>query len=408
MAFELFVGKRYLRTKGQAFIFLVTFLSVTGVTVGVTALIVVIAVMAGFESDLKSRILGIEAHIVLKRQGSFVDYQSVLRQMTATEGVTAAAPYIDGQTMIRSGTRATGAMIRGIDPASASRIYEQLDAGRLQRGPVGPGDGAGPAPPNIILGSALAKSLGTITGDVIYVISPRGTLSPIGHLPGLRQFRVAGTFTTGVYTYDESLAFIDLADAQSLFRMGDGITGIVIQVDRVYQARKIADRILSMLGPPYQVDDWMMRNKNLFAALKIEKAAMFVILALIILVAAFNISGSLIMMVMEKTKDISILKAMGATGKSIRKIFVFKGMAIGLIGVGLGTIFGTGLCLLLRQYQFVELPDDVYYITTLPVQLALTDVSIIGISAMFICFLATIYPARRASRLDPIEAIRYG
>ena len=407
MAFELFIGKRYLRTKGQTFIFLVTFLSVTGVAVGVTALIVVIAVMAGFESDLKSRILGIEAHIVLKRQGPFSGYEPVLERVAAVEGVRAAAPYIDGQTMIRSAGRATGAIVRGIDPASAGDVYGQLNAGWLQRPRPNPREGP-TGPPGIILGSALAKSLGVMKSDVVHVISPRGTLSPIGHLPGMRQFEVVGTFTTGVYAYDESLAFIDLAAAQSFFRMGDAVTGIVTQVDHVYQARKIANRILAMLGSSYQADDWMMRNKNLFAALKIEKAAMFIILALIILVAAFNISGSLIMMVMEKTKDISILKAMGATGRSIKKIFVFKGMIIGTIGVGSGTLLGTGLCLALRHYKFVELPDDVYYITTLPVQLAFSDVCIIGISALIICFLATIYPARRASKLNPIEAIRYG
>lgn len=409
MTFEFFIGRRYLRTKQkQTFIFLITLLSVIGVTVGVMALIVVIAVMSGFESDLKSRILGVEAHVVLSRHGSFTEYQPVIDRVVTLEGIEAIAPFIDGQAMIRSSSRVSGAMVRGIDPESATGVYTQFDTRVLQKESLGPEETQKPVFPSIILGKELAGSLGIIKGDLVYLISPRGTLSPIGHMPGMRRFKVAGIFTTGVYEYDGSLAFIHLADAQALFRMGEAVTGVTVQVENIYHARDMADRMIALLGPSFTASDWMQRNNNLFSALKLEKIAMFIILALIILVAAFNIAGTLIMMVMEKTKDISILKAMGATRKSIRKIFIFKGMAIGLIGVVLGTCLGTALCVVLRYYKFIELPDDVYYITTLPVQLGLFDVSTIAVAALAICFAATLYPAHQASKLDPIEAIRYG
>jgi lipoprotein-releasing system permease protein len=224
----------------------------------------------------------------------------------------------------------------------------------------------------------------------------------------MKRFQVEGAFTTGVYEYDGSLVFMHIADAQRLFRMGEAVTGITIQVDDAYQARETADKIIALLGSSYWAKDWMQRNQNLFSALKLEKIAMFAILALIILVAAFNIAGTLIMMVMEKTRDIAVLMAMGSTRKSIRRIFIIKGMIIGLIGVALGTGLGATLCVLLRHYRFIELPDDVYYITTLPVQLGLFDVSAIAVSAMAICFLATLYPAHQAAKLNPIEALRYG
>ena len=410
MTFEFFIGRRYLRTKQkQTFVFLITLLSITGVTVGVMALIVVIAVMAGFESDLKSRILGVEAHIVLSRHGPFTEYQAVVDRMIGLEGIKAVAPFIDGQVMVRSSSRVSGAMIRGINPESARDIYAQFDTKVLQKGSLNLGETQRVALPRILLGKELAGSLGVIRGDLVYIISPRGTLSPIGHLPAMRRFRVVGMFTTGgVYEYDGSLVFMHLADAQALFRMGKAVTGVTVQVENIYQAKDIADRIIALLGPSFAASDWMQRNKNLFSALKLEKAAMFIILALIILVAAFNIAGTLIMMVMEKTKDISILKAMGATRKSIRRIFVFKGMIIALIGVGSGTCLGTTLCVILGHYKFIELPDDVYYITTLPVQLSLVHVSTIAVAALAICFAATLYPAHQASKLDPIEAIRYG
>ncbi len=224
----------------------------------------------------------------------------------------------------------------------------------------------------------------------------------------MKPFQVTGFFESGMYEYDGSLAYIHLSDAQKILRMDDSISGIELRVKDIYHAKKIADRIIEGLGFPFWARDWMQMNQNFFSALKLEKTVMFIILTLIILVAAFNIASTLIMMVMEKTKDIAILKAMGATDKSIKRIFVIKGMAIGSIGTILGVCLGFILCALLKHYKFIELPGDVYYITTLPVKLEAIDVFFIASAAMAICFLATLYPARQASKLDPVEAIRYG
>ena len=409
MAFEYFIGGRYLRTKQkQTFIFLITLLSIAGVTVGVMALIVVIAVMSGFESDIKTRILGVDAHIVLKHHGVFSEFKQVVEQVKGMDDVQAAMPFVDGQIMLRSLSRTSGAVVRGIDPDAAGSISPQIPIHMLMKQDRISEDSRLIPVPEILLGKELAENLEAAKGDRIYVIYPRGTISPVGFLPAIKPFKVAETFSTGVFEYDGSLAMIHMTDAQKIFQMKNAVTGVDIRVKDIYQAKECADKIIAMLGPTYWATDWMEKNRNLFSALKLEKVAMFIILALIILVAAFSISSTLIMMVMEKTKDIAILKAMGASNKSIRKIFIFKGMAVGLIGVLLGTGMGCLLCGLLGRYKFIELPDDVFYITTLPVQLEVYDVFFIGFSAVMICFLATLYPARQASKLNPIEAIRYG
>jgi lipoprotein-releasing system permease protein len=224
----------------------------------------------------------------------------------------------------------------------------------------------------------------------------------------MKRFKVAGLFTSGMYEYDGSLAYVALPEAQRLLRMGGAVTGIELRVDDIYRAGKIGRSISDALGFPYWTRDWMQMNRNLFSALKLEKTVMFIILVLIVLVAAFNIASTLIMMVMEKTRDIAILKTMGATNKSIRRIFVFNGMIIGAVGTALGVALGFLACFLLDRYKFIELPGDVYYITTLPVRLEFLDAALIAVAALVICFLATLYPARQAARMDPVEAIRYG
>ncbi|MFZ0241031.1 MAG: ABC transporter permease, partial [Desulfobacterales bacterium] len=271
-----------------------------------------------------------------------------------------------------------------------------------------PGGGAA-GTPAIVLGRELARNLGVVKGEMVYLISPRGMLSPIGHVPAMKPFQVTGYFESGMYDFDGSFAYIRLDDAQRLLRMDDAVSAVELRVSDIYHARRIADKITAGLGYPYWAWDWVRKNQNLFTALKLEKTAMFIILTLIILVAAFNIASTLIMMVMGKTRDIAILKAMGATDRSIRKIFVFKGMAIGVVGTFLGVLFGALLCTLLKHYNIVELTGDIYYFTTkLPVRLEFLDVAIIVAAALVICFIATLYPARQASRLDPVEAIRYG
>ncbi len=411
MSFEFFIGSRYLRTKQkQAFISLITVLSIAGVTVGVMALIVVIAVMTGFEYDLKSRILGVESHIVIMRHnGPFSDYRNILEHVENTDGVEAATPFINSQVILRSSLSLSGAVLRGIDPDSADRVIKNLDKVSLKNlKETDQRKSTSIAMPSIILGKELAKNLGVMQGDPVHLISPRGMISPIGHIPTMKRFKVAGLFESGMYEYDRSLAYMHIKDAQKILRMGDSVNGIEVRVNDIYNAGNIAGRIVKELGFQYWARDWMQMNQNLFSALKLEKTVMFIILALIVLVAAFNIASTLIMMVMEKTKDIAILKAMGATNKSIRKIFVFKGIVIGSIGTILGVCLGFILCTVLKYYQFIELPGDVYYITTLPVKLELLDVVIIASAAMAISFLATLYPARQASKLDPVEAIRYG
>ena len=411
MSFEFFIGSRYLRTKQkQAFISLITILSIAGVTVGVMALIVVIAVMTGFEYDLKSRILGVESHIVIMRHNvPFSDYRNILEHVENTDGVEAATPFINSQVILRSSLSLSGAVLKGIDPASADKVIKNLDKVSLKNlKKTDQRKSTSITMPSIILGKELAKNLGVIQGDPVYLISPMGMISPIGHIPTMKRFKVAGLFESGMYEYDRTLAYIHIKDAQKILRLGDSVNGIEVRVNDIYNARNIAGSIVKELGFQYWARDWMQMNQNLFSALKLEKTVMFIILALIVLVAAFNIASMLIMMVMEKTKDIAILKAMGATDKSIRKIFVFKGTVIGSIGIFLGVCMGFLLCTVLKYYQFIELPGDVYYITTLPVKLELLDVVMIASAAMAISFLSTLYPARQASKLDPVEALRYG
>ncbi len=411
MSFEYFIGRRYLRAKRkQAFISLITILSTAGIAVGVMALIVVIAVMSGFESDLKSRILGGQSHIVLMRHGGpFTEYRKILKDVKKIDGVKSATPVIYTQVMLRASSRVSGAVLRGIDPESAGRVIKTLDKVSLHNPKAGMGESTDNDVPGIVLGKELANNLGVSKGDTIYLISPRGMISPIGHLPAMKRFRLTGFFESGMYDYDGSFAYINIDQAQKILRMGNSVTGIEIRVDNMYNAREIAQKIVSSLGFPFWARDWMQMNQNLFTALKLEKTVMFIILTLIVLVAAFNIASTLIMMVMEKTRDIAILKAMGATDKSIKKIFVFKGMVIGTVGTILGVIFGFVLCTILKHYKIAELTGDIYYFTTkLPVRLEFFDVVIIVSAALVICFFATIYPARQASKLDPVEAIRYG
>lgn len=411
MAFEYFIGGRYLRVKQkQAFISLITLLSIAGITVGVMALIVVIAVMAGFESDLKSRILGVESHIVLMHHdGPIADYPEVISYLKGVKGVEAVTPFVYAQVMLRSSSGVSGAVLRGIDPKTAVSVIQAFEEETLRKiAKSKAGKDADAGVPGIVLGKELARNLGVIEGDAVYLISPRGVISPIGHVPAMRQFKVEGFFESGMYEYDGAFAFIHLMEAQKMMRLDDAVTGIEIRVNDIYQADTIARKVETDLGFPYWSRDWMQMNRNLFSALKLEKKVMFIILTLIILVAAFNIASTLIMMVMEKTKDIAILKVMGATNKSIRKIFIYKGMVIGFIGTALGAVLGFILCALLKYYKFIELPGDVYYITTLPVRLEVFDVILIAIASMVISFLSTLYPAQQASKLSPVDAIRYG
>ncbi len=411
MSFEYFVGGRYLRSKHkQAFVSFITFLSMAGVTVGVMALIIVIAVMSGAESYFTSQILGVESHIIIRRHGGTIaDYEGVIRQVKSEAGVQSAAPFVYSQVMLRSSSGISGAVLRGIDPeAGGSPIKGYNKKSLIEKIRPQIATESGIQSPGIILGKELALTIGAAEGDIIYLISPKGMMSPIGHMPTMKRFEVTGIFESGFYEYDASLAFIHLKTAQKLIKIGDSVSGIGVRVNDIYRADAISQTILADLGFPYWTMDWMQMNRNFFSALKLEKKAMFVILTLIIMVAAFNIASTLIMMVMGKTQDIAILKAMGASERSIWKIFVFNGTVIGFIGTITGVILGILGCVLLKNYKFIELPGDVYYFTSLPVQLEFFDVFFIVSAAMVICFISTLYPAYKASKLNPVEALRYG
>ena len=405
--------------KQQAFISLITILAVVGIAVGVMALIVVLSVMRGFDHDLKARILGGQAHVVIYRQDAkFQNYREVAEQVAKVKNVEAVTPFIYTQVMLRTGSGVSGAVLRGVEPESGASVVTMLEDVTFD---IEPGNINAPVVseesdfkyPGIVLGTELARNLRAGIGDIVYVISPQGMLSPAGHMPSMKAFVMTDTFTSGLYEFDQTVAYIPLEEAQGIMRMADNVSGLEVKVTDVNKAGEVAKAIEAKLGGgyPYWVRDWMRMNQNLFTALKLERIVMFVILTLIVLVAAFNVASSLIMMVMGKTKDIAILKAMGASNGSIRKVFVFTGMMIGAVGTALGVILGIILCFILSRINIYELAPDIYYFTDklqLPVRMEMTDIVVIVIAALVICFLATLYPSWQAARLKPVEAVRYG
>lgn len=424
MPYELFISLRYLRAKRkQVFVSIITLISTAGIFLGVAALIIVLAVMNGFEADLRSKILGINSHIVLMEfRSTMRNYGEVIEKIEGTAGVVAATPFIYSQAMLKSGDSVTGVILRGLATEDASRV---INLGKMQEGSLAnlsrearkiPGlNGNTASLPGIVIGRELAKNLGLLVSDTVSVISPTGVSTPLGMVPRMKRFIVVGIFDSGVYEYDSTLAFLSLADCQEFLNMDDTVTGVDIKIDDIYKAPAIARAIEEKLGFPYWARTWMDMNKNLFSALRLEKRVMFIILSLIVLVAAFNIIGTLIMIVMEKTRDIAILKSMGATSKSIMKIFIYQGMTIGVIGTAAGCGGGLAIALNLEKVtRFIEnlfgfkfLPGGVYYLNELPSHVNYGDVSAIVVTTMLICFLSTIYPSWRASRLDPVETLRY-
>ncbi len=405
---EYYIALKYLMAKRkQTFISIITIISIAGVTVGVTALIIVLAVMSGFEKELKDRILGATAHVhVTSLDGSVADPFPLAARVRRIPGVGGASPYVFSQMMISSGTSAAGGVLRGVDVATVgdvTRLPRDVRLGSIdalrEKSPAGI--------PGAILGKELASNLGVSIGDVVEILVPGGNLTPLGTFPRVMRFRVGGISESGMYEYDATFAYVAMAEAGKLLGMEGRGTGIEVKVDDIYAAGEVAARIRSTLGYPYWAKDWMQSNRNLFSALKLEKVVMFIILVLIVMVAAFNIISTLIMIVMEKTRDIAVLMTMGATRKTIRRVFALEGLLIGIAGTGLGTALGVILCDLLRRYQFIRLPGDVYYITTLPVLLDPVNLLLVSGSSVLICFLATLYPSGQASRIDPAEAIRY-
>jgi lipoprotein-releasing system permease protein len=420
MGYEWFISLRYLKARRrQGFISLISIISVAGVTVGVMALIVVLAVMTGFTDSLREKILGINSHIVIQRLGrGITDYRKVSAMVLQTKGVLAATPYTYSQTMLSVPDASSGVVVRGIDPATANNVLSlsnqlvegSVDALNNEKQETDASSTSSSAPrslPGIILGKEIARSLRVDMGDNIRLFSPSGPLTPMGVIPKIKTCRVVGIFDTGMYEYDSSLAYVSLTTAQDFLELDEAVHGLELKVDDIYKASVIAKELEKKLGFGYVVKDWISMNKNLFSALKLEKTAMFIVLALIVLVAAFNIISTLIMVVMSKGKDIAILKSMGATSKGIMKIFIYEGLVIGLTGTVLGVIGGLALCEVLSRYQFIKLPSDVYPITTLPVKILPMDVTLVAVSAALITLLATIYPSWKASKIDPAVALRY-
>ena len=426
MRFEWLIAQRYLRSKKkERFIGLNSLFATIGVAVGVMALIVVISVMGGFENHLRTKILGINSHVIVRSYaGAIAGWKEVERRILdlgkEAEGqgglsrllgkgegseIEAITPFVFVQALVSSGRAVSGALIRGVDPATIGSVIEtgQVVAGRgveqlssTQR------------PPAIVLGKEIARSLGVAVGQVVSIVLPTGTVTPVGMMPKIRPFRVVGIVTTGMYEYDSSLAFISLAEAQRLMGIEGRIHGFELKVADIYRADELAELIQKRLGYPYWAMDWQRMSRSLFSAMELEKLAMFIVLTLIVLVAAFNIVSSLTMLVMDKRQEIAILKAMGATDGQILRIFILAGSTIGLVGTTIGTAGGIIVCQLLSRYKFIKIPKEVYYTDTLPILLVPWWVVVIAVSALLICFVATIYPARKAASINPSQALRAG
>lgn len=419
MAYELFIGLRYLKAKRkQTFISVITFISILGITVGVTALIIVLSVMTGFEENLREKILGISANVVVTELGApMKGYREVSSRVLDVPGVVGATPFTYNQAMISAADGVIGAVIRGLDLETAGSVTvlpEKIKEGSIEGLRPRLGEGA-ESSAGIIIGRELARNIGVSAGDTVNVISPMGTMTPAGPVPRMAAFKVAGIFELGMYEYDSSMAFISIENAQAFFRMGDAVTGVEVKITDIYDAEKVADDIMMEIKGPYWTRTWMDMNRNLFSALKLEKVAMFIILALIIMVAALNIISTLIMVVMEKGKDIAILKSLGATSGGIMRIFMIEGIVIGVTGTLLGTSLGVVAALNLETivqfietvFQFKVLPPSIYYIDKFPSKVEPVFVAVIALMSIGISFLATLYPSWQASRFDPVEGLRY-
>ncbi len=406
--FEWFISSRYLRARHkQKFISLISLISVAGITMGVMALIVVLAVYSGFTNGLRDQILGINSHIIVQRLGgSILEYGLIRDRVMTVDGVTGATPYLYAQTLLSGPKGGTGIVLRGMDPKTAKGVValpDQMIAGSIDAL-------ANQTPsrlPNIIIGTAMADEMRVSPGDKVRLISPSGPLTPMGVIPKVKSCVVSGIFESGMYEYDSTIAYMSIPDVQQFLMSGDIAHGIEVSVEkkRLNHADAVGKNIAEVLGRPFIAKDWMSMNHNLFAAFKLEKIGMFICVALIILVAALNIISALIMVVMEKEQHIAILKSMGATSRSIMKIFFYQGLVIGVVGTVLGVLGGLGLCELLSRYQFIELPSNVYPMTTLPIKVLPMDVTIIALCALVITLSATIYPSWKASQVKPAEVL---
>ncbi len=390
--YEAWISFRYLVSRRkEKFISIISVISIMGVAVGVMALIVVLAVMSGFDNDLREKIVGTNSHIVIESDGGIKDYNELTDKINKMPHVVASSPFVNGQALIQENNQVIGVIFRGIDPEreiKVSNIKKYLEEGSLSLGKD-----------DVLIGGELSFRLGLKVGDFVSLVSAA--------TPKPKEFKVKGIFNSGMFDYDMNLVFTSLEGAQDFYKVDGLAGGIGVKVDDVYKADSIKNYIQSSIGFNYWIRTWSDLNKSLFSALKLEKITMFIILALIVLVACFNIVSTLIMMVMEKTKDIGILKSIGATNLSIKKIFIFNGFFIGFLGTSLGAALGFILCYLLKRYEFIKLPRDIYYIDRLPINVNIQDSVTIIIAAIAISLVSTLYPAHQAAKLEPVEALRY-
>lgn len=416
MWWEFGIALRYLKVrKGQPFLSLIGFISIAGVAVGVMALIITLSVMNGFQYDLRNKILGVNAHVVVLHQfgRGLEHYEQTIRLLETNKSVAAASPFVYGQAILKANGAVSGVVVKGIIPAQTAKVTKLADylkigsLNRLAAVPSAKKEKTDKGLPGIVLGKELAQSLNVTLNDDVVLVSSQGIATSIGLVPLMTAFRVGGIFDSGMYEYDANLVFIPLATAQNLFGLKNKVSGIDLKSTHFFRAQKTARELQADLGQPYWVRSWDAMNRNLFSALKLEKIAMFIILTLIILVACFNIIGTLMIITAQKTRCIGILRAIGATKKKISRIFVCEGLLIGFFGLLVGLAGGFVSCVLLDKYQFIKLPGDIYYLDHLPVRMQGSDFLLVILSALTISFLATLYPSYQASRLDPVEAIRY-
>ena len=412
MRYELLVGLRYTRAKRRNhFISFISLMSMAGIALGVAALIVVLSVMNGFQKELRTRILGVASHVQLSgADNRLVDWKAAAQTAAQNPRVLAAAPFVNAQGLLSFGQAVRGSVVRGVIPEMEDKVAEigmHMRAGRL--------DALRPGEFGIVLGAELARALGVLYGEKVVLIAPQGQVTPAGVIPRLKQFTVVGIFEVGMFEYDSGLALIDLQDAQRVFQMGDAVSGVRLKLDDLFAARTVAREIMARFDSSVFATDWTRSHANFFRAVEIEKRVMFIILLLIVAVAAFNIVSTLVMAVTDKQADIAILRTLGASPASILQIFIVQGALIGVIGTLAGLAGGVLLAMhvdvvvpaLERMFSVQFLSKDIYYISDLPSDVKWSDVVVICAVSLALSFVATLYPSWRASRVNPAEALRY-
>lgn len=412
MPFPLFIALRYLRTKRKGlFTMITTVIGVTGVSIGVAALLTTLSVMNGFQADIQKKIVGAQAHVTVYAHMNAEREKKLRAAVGNVPEIVATSPFVLGQGIITFGERSTGIVLKGIDPReefTVNDLSKSLTAGAWADLPPKPSNKGGKPAPGIVLGEELAKNLGAWIGDEVILISPQSLSTPMGMIPVMKKFRVVGALHTGYYEYDSAAGYAEIEPIAAFLNTPGGLSGLQARVSDLNRADAIAASLQERLGWDYRVRSFTELNRTLFAALKLEKAVMFIILALIILVASFNIASNLVLMGNEKLRDIGLLKAMGATPAQIRRIFLWVGSLIGGFGVFLGVLLGLVLCWIIERYPIVELPPDIYYLSRVPVSIEAWDVLWVVLCGLALAVLATLYPAYKTAKVDPIEAIHYG